>query len=136
MRNKRFTVTEILKRTLLGLLVISAFSTIVMVLWNLLIPEIFGLKAINFWQAVAMFALTRILFGHFWGGRPGEHHHHHDFGKDNHIREKWMEMTSEERREFFNRRKDFFRNHPFNREDFWKRRTNRTDQNETTEGEQ
>ena len=135
MKNRRFFAIEILKRTLLGLLVITGFSAIVMVLWNLLIPQLFGLKFINFWQALGLFALTRILFGHFGGGKPGERPGN-DLRRNNHIREKWLEMTDEERKDFFNRRNDFFRDGPFSREDFWKRKTNRTTPDDAAEGEQ
>lgn len=134
MKNRRFLAVEILKRTLLGLLVIAGFSAIVMILWNLLMPQLLGLKLINFWQALGIFTLTRILFGHFGGGKPGERPGN-DFRGDNHIREKWLEMTDDERRDFFTKRKDSFRDHPFSREDFWGRRTNRKAQNEDTEGE-
>lgn len=34
-------------------------------LWNWLLPPLFGWKAITFWQALALLALTRILFGGF-----------------------------------------------------------------------
>lgn len=134
MNNKRFLAIEIIKRAWIGLLVITGFSALVMVLWNLLIPEIFGLKLINFWQAAGLFALCRILFGHFGGGKPGEHHGP-GLRRDNHIREKWMNMTEEEREDFVHRRKDFFRERPFNREDLWGKRTNRKAQDETTRGE-
>ena len=135
MKDRRFFAIEILKRTLLGLLVITGFSAIVMVLWNLLIPQLFGVKFINFWQALGIFALTRILFGHFGGGRPGERSGN-DLRGNNQIREKWLEMTDEERKDFFNRRNDFFRDGPFSREDFWKRKTNRTTPDDVAEGEQ
>ena len=32
-------------------------------LWNILIPDIFGVKAITYWQAFGLFVLSRILFG-------------------------------------------------------------------------
>lgn len=32
-------------------------------LWNWLMPAIFGVKTIGFWQAVGLCALGRILFG-------------------------------------------------------------------------
>ena len=38
-------------------------------LWNWLIPDIFGLGEITFWQAVGLFVLIHILFG-------GHHAHH------------------------------------------------------------
>ncbi len=44
-------------------------------LWNWLMPEIFGLKEISYWQAFGLLFLGRLLFGGF-----GKHHrpsHHH-----------------------------------------------------------
>lgn len=46
------------------------FGTIVMYLWNMLLPEITGVKTINFWQAIGLFILARILFGGFRWGSP------------------------------------------------------------------
>ena len=45
-------------------------------LWNWLLPDIFGLRQITFWQALGLLALCRILFGSF--GRGG---HHRDNGR-------------------------------------------------------
>lgn len=39
-------------------------------LWNWLLPALFGLPAITFWQAIGLLVLARILFGGF-GGRGG-----------------------------------------------------------------
>src|SRR6476646_11509951 len=36
---------------------------IVMRLWNWLVPMLFGLRQITFWQAIGILALCRILFG-------------------------------------------------------------------------
>lgn len=93
------------KMPLIGVLVLVVFSAVVMLLWNLLMPEIFGLHSINFWQALGLFILSRILFGSFggsrmmmWGG----------FGHNrNPLHERWMKMTPEERKEFLNRRRHF-----------------------------
>jgi hypothetical protein len=41
-------------------------------LWNWLVPDIFGLRPIRFWEALGLLALSRILFGGF--GRGGGHH--------------------------------------------------------------
>ncbi|MDR2868492.1 MAG: hypothetical protein LBV46_03010, partial [Bacteroidales bacterium] len=73
-------------------------------LWNALIPAIFGLVCINFWQALGLLVLGRMLFGGFRGKhcmRMGMKHHHHGH---NSIREKWMNMTPEERLEFVNKK--------------------------------
>ena len=38
-------------------------GTIVMLLWNALLPPLFSLPAISFWQALGILLLCRILFG-------------------------------------------------------------------------
>jgi hypothetical protein len=42
---------------------------VVMRLWNWLLPDLFGVRGINFWQALGLLALSRILFGGFGGPR-------------------------------------------------------------------
>ncbi|MDR1973822.1 MAG: hypothetical protein LBQ31_04000 [Bacteroidales bacterium] len=85
-----------------GVAAIAAFGAVVMCLWNCLVPDIFGLTTLTFWQAIGLFVLARILFGGFCGmfKKHGHHrhcgHHHH-----NPIREKWLKMTPEERKEFW-----------------------------------
>lgn len=44
------------------------FGYFVMLLWNWLMPEIFGLVAINFWQAAGIVLLARLIFGGFKHG--------------------------------------------------------------------
>jgi len=50
-------------------------------LWNWLLPDIFGLRQITFWQALGLLALCRILFGSF--GRGGGHR------RDTRSRREW-----------------------------------------------
>lgn len=49
---------------------------IVQWLWNTLMPELFGLHQVTFWQALGLLALSRILFGGFGRGmhRAGGRH--------------------------------------------------------------
>lgn len=61
---------KIVKKTVkvffIGILVIAfllAFGYAFMLLWNWLMPEIFGLTVIGYWQAVGILALSKILFG-------------------------------------------------------------------------
>jgi hypothetical protein len=94
---------------------IAAFGAVTMLLWNALLPDIFGLPTIGFWQAAGLLVLARIFFGGFGhGGRKHHHGHHlhHHMGK-NKFREKWMNMTPEEREKFYEQRKDFHGGHPF-----------------------
>jgi hypothetical protein len=43
---------------------------VVQLLWNWLLPPLFGFPAVTYWQALGLLALCRILFGNF-GGRGG-----------------------------------------------------------------
>lgn len=45
------------------------FGSVVRMLWNWLLPPLFGLPAITFWQALGLLLLARILFG--FGGHGG-----------------------------------------------------------------
>ncbi|HTO76885.1 MAG TPA: hypothetical protein VMQ61_12490 [Thermoanaerobaculia bacterium] len=65
-------------------------------LWNWLMPAIFGLRAITYWQALGLMALSWILFRGFRGPRFGRR----DWGHG--IRERWSKMTPEERQAFMN----------------------------------
>lgn len=100
------------------LLIIAGFSAIIMLLWNWLMPPLFGLVTISFWQAIGLFILARILFGSFgWGkGRMMmADRMHKNMGP---IHEKWRKMTPEQREEFINRRRKFGFGGPFGREHF------------------
>jgi hypothetical protein len=44
------------------------FGEIVMHLWNWLMPALFGLKLITFWQGLGLLVLARILVGGLGGG--------------------------------------------------------------------
>ena len=58
---------EIAGWILLGIVAITGiailFGYIIMSLWNWLMPDIFGLAAITYWQAVGLFILAKISFG-------------------------------------------------------------------------
>lgn len=44
------------------------FGLAIKLLWNWLMPELFNLKEITYWQAIGIFLLTKIVFGSFGGG--------------------------------------------------------------------
>jgi hypothetical protein len=54
------------------------FGYFVMLLWNWLMPAIFGLGLITFWQAVGLVILGRLLFGGFHHPRPPHKHTPHE----------------------------------------------------------
>jgi hypothetical protein len=97
------------KSRLLGILmflaVIAGFSAVTMPLWNALMPEIFGLPAIGYLQALGLTVLFRIFsggVGYGCFGRRGV-----GFAQGNKLREKWMNMSVEEREAFVKKEKDF-----------------------------
>jgi hypothetical protein len=102
-----------------GILIMLAMLAVcglgVMLLWNALVPGIFALPALNYPQAAGLLLLSWILFGGFG---PGSFMTHVRQGKDerlfhhgNPLREKWMNMTDDERKAFFEKEKDFLRFH-------------------------
>jgi hypothetical protein len=89
MRRKWFWIAPL---AILGV-VLFAFlgGEIVRLLWNWLLPPLFGWRQITFWQALALLALCRILFGGH--GIRGAHRPN----MRRRIAERWERMTPEER---------------------------------------
>jgi hypothetical protein len=80
---------------LVGILVFTALGAgVVRALWNWLLPALFGWPVLSFWQALALLALCRILFGGF-GGRGFRRGY---YGR--HMAARWQAMTPEERERF------------------------------------
>jgi hypothetical protein len=75
-------------------LFIWAGGEVVMHLWNWLLPTLFGVRQINFWQTLGVLALSRILFGRW--GCGGNDRCKSKPPSD----EKWKKMTPEEREKF------------------------------------
>ena len=82
-----YAVLGIAGAFLMGLL----FGNLIMWLWNWLMPKLFGLPTIGFWEGLGLFLLAKILFGFGGGSGSGEgekkhpHHgkrrHHHGEGE-------------------------------------------------------
>ena len=76
------------------LIVFAGLIWVVSALWNSLMPSIFGLHTISYWQALGLMALSWILFGGFRGLGSGRGSWRHGW------RERWGRMTPAEREEF------------------------------------
>lgn len=74
---------------------VAVVGAVVMSLWNWLMPGLFGWHTIDFWQAVGLLVLSKILLGGFRG--HGGHHRGHWRGR---MSERWANMTEEERQKF------------------------------------
>ena len=80
----------------LALVGIAVFAfiggTIVRLLWNWLLPPMFGWPTLTFWQALGLLALCRILFGGLSTHGRGPR-----WGPWRGMRGRWDHMTPEER---------------------------------------
>ena len=91
----------------------AVFGAVVMLLWNALLPQIFGVLPLNYLQAAGLLILARVLFGGIGEGRPkyGRHRRAMEGGSlfhhDNKLREKWMSMSEDERLAFIKRERGF-----------------------------
>ncbi len=89
-----------LKICLMVIGIVALASVIVEHLWNWLMPSIFGLRVITYWQAMGLLLLSKLLLGGF-------HKHGHGGNKWSERREwkrrmkaRWAGMTPEERERF------------------------------------
>ena len=72
------------KMLMMGIVAVLVFGFATMLLWNWLMPALFGLATIGFWKALGLVVLGKILFGGFRGGSHGP-------------RWRWERMSPEER---------------------------------------
>jgi len=92
-RKKKFILAAIFGPPAFALF-IALGGEVVKLLWNWLLPGIFGWHEISFWQALGLLALCRILFGGFGGG------HGSRSGMRRRMRDRWENMSPEEREKF------------------------------------
>jgi len=87
----------VFKIAIFGLIIIAGFGQAVLQLWNLLMPAIFGLRPITFWQAVGLMGLSWILFDGLgmFRGRPVRMTHW-----QHRLAERWEHMHPEDREKF------------------------------------
>jgi len=58
---------KILMYLILGIVIAFLVGYLVMRLWNWLMPELFGVPQVGYWQAMGILVLAKIIFG-FGGG--------------------------------------------------------------------
>src|SRR5512140_23820 len=72
----------------------ALFVLLVRLLWNWLMPPIFHLPAITYWQALGVLVLSKIIFGFGGGGGYSSRR------MRRRVIERWESMTPEEREKF------------------------------------
>ena len=87
------------KFLLLAIIAVPLVGVVTMLLWNWLMPAIFGLHSIDFLQALGILFLSKLLFGGFHGSRGGRCGGSRCRGPqwDRRMMHQWESMTPEER---------------------------------------
>jgi hypothetical protein len=92
---RRHKLLFIAPAAILGiLLVMTIGGQAVRLLWNWLLPPLFGWREVTFWQALGLLVLCRLLFG----GSGFLRSRRSRFGR--HMSGRWERMTPEERERF------------------------------------
>ena len=65
-------VLKVIGITILGIGAAFLFGLVIMWLWNWLMPTIFGLPEVTYWQGIGLLILSSILFGRLGGGSSGD----------------------------------------------------------------
>ncbi len=106
---------EIVGWIILGAIGIAAliflFGFVVMWLWNWLMPLIFGLPILTYWQTIGLILLSKLLLGGFGGGKghnsnhkkSHKKEHKSDFSKWKHYDDFWKEEGDEAYTNYVNR---------------------------------
>ncbi len=81
MMTRNLTAKKVVVGILIFIAAVGVFGTAFMLLWNWLMPAIFGLPLINFYQAIGLLLLSKIVFSGF-----GHHKRH-----THKIRPEWRE---------------------------------------------
>lgn len=104
-------------KAVIFLLVFAAVIAITMLLWNALLPAIFGITTINYWQAAGLLILSRLLLGGFGKFGPNGHFRHHRSKSRERSREEMFELHDKLKGMSFDERAEFIRRRMACRED-------------------
>ena len=77
---------------------VTLFTFIVMSLWNGILPDVLGVKAITFKQALGILVLSKILFSGFGGFSRKREQFKNRFRQR--MMEKWEKMSPDEKQRF------------------------------------
>jgi len=84
--------TRVLKFIAIAIAAIAVLGFVVMWLWNWILPPAAGWHTINYWQALGLLVLSKILFSGFRGA--------HGPRWKRRLLERYAEMSPEEREKF------------------------------------
>lgn len=112
---------EIFGMIIFGIIAITGlailFGFVIMWLWNWLMPEIFGLTTLTYWQSVGLFILLKLLLGGCGSGRSSKKSSKDcsnkdtgtsksDFSKWKHYEQFWEEEGDELYKQYIKKQSD------------------------------
>jgi hypothetical protein len=109
---KRWWLPAIFKGIVVVALALTVFSSVVMLLWNALIPDLFRGPSLTFWQSAGLIVLSHILLR-----GPGMRHHWMGSHFRHRMKAKLSSMSPEEREKFRAACEDRFRGFPHGKPD-------------------
>ncbi len=80
---------------ILGIGAIFLITYLVMLLWNAIVPDIFNVGTIGYWQTMGLLVLAKIFFGFGGGGKSKRGRWRRDIPQEH-----WAAMTPEEKEKF------------------------------------
>jgi hypothetical protein len=101
---KNNLILRILRFSFFIVIGLTVAGYVVMWLWNTVVAPVFGIGVVNFWQALGLLVLGRLLFGN-WGGN--RHRYSPYARKKLMMHRKWAKMTPEQRHEFKRQWKEY-----------------------------
>ena len=90
---------KILKITFLIIAGIALYALAIQLLWNWLLPSLFKLPLITFWQACGLMLLSKFLFGGFYGFFKTKNDNSRHIWRAN-YKDRMEQMSTEERAQF------------------------------------
>ena len=100
---KKFSVVAIIGMVIGGLalavLFAFLFGWVVMLLWNWLMPDIFGLTEITYWQGWGLVLLSHILIKGGWGSSSDSDKKKKDCGSEEDSDNPWYVIKTEIKKE-------------------------------------
>jgi len=101
-------IFRIIGMTFVGVIFAAGFALVfgllVMLLWNWLMPALFGLGEITYWQAFGVLLLAKLLFGGF-----GSHHRDHSDHFHNNFHPRWDHLKGRKKGDSWKHFKQFWK---------------------------
>lgn len=91
---------KVLKGIAMVIVMAGVVGFVVRELWNWLMPGLFGLHTVTFWQALGLFVLGKLLLGGFHRHANGRWHGGGQRYWRREMRDRWEGMSEEERERF------------------------------------